>query len=150
MRLKLSEKIITRLQNINELEDLLTELLGITPTFQPFGFGVSTQKPVTKVRAFAVPVDSSQRNIIRTGKTARRSAISKGKILSARRIEEQEEEQSKVNDSVTQFTCTADLRPLMRELEMEIFSILKYGEFKKPQDDDDDGVNNDESKDKDE
>jgi Fanconi anemia group D2 protein len=144
----LLEKIIIRLQNINELEDLLTELLEMTPTFQPFGFGVPAQKSVTKVRAIAVPIDSSQRNIIRAGKTARRSAISKGKILSARRIEEQEEEQSKINDSVSQFTCAADLRPLMRELEMEIFGILKYGEFKKPQEDygdNDDGHKDNES-----
>ncbi|RIA85935.1 Fanconi anaemia protein FANCD2 [Glomus cerebriforme] len=140
-----SKKIIRRLQNINELENLLTELLEITPTFQPFGFGIPTQKPVTKVRVISVPVGSSQRNIIRAGKTARRSAISKGKILSARRIEEQEEEQSKINDSAAQFMCAADLRPLMRELEMEIFGILKYGEFKKPQDDY--GDNDDEPKD---
>lgn len=142
----LLEKIITRLQNINELENLLTELLKITPTFQPFGFGVPTQKSVTKVRAIAIPIDTSQRNIIRAGKTARRSAISKGKIISARRIEEQEEEQSKINDSVPQFMCAADLRPLMRELEMETFGILKYGEFKKSQVDYDD--NDDGSKDK--
>ncbi|CAB5380613.1 unnamed protein product [Rhizophagus irregularis] len=140
------KKIITRLQNINELENLLTELLKITPTFQPFGFGVPTQKSVTKVRAIAIPIDTSQRNIIRAGKTARRSAISKGKIISARRIEEQEEEQSKINDSVPQFMCAADLRPLMRELEMETFGILKYGEFKKSQVDYDD--NDDGSKDK--
>ncbi|CAI2178598.1 17603_t:CDS:10 [Funneliformis geosporum] len=93
------KKVITRLQNINELENLLNELLEIAPTFQPFGFGVPTQKSVTKFRAVAVPVNSSQRNLIRVGKTARRSAISKGKILSA-----------------------PDLRPLMRELEMEIFN----------------------------
>ncbi len=128
----------------------MTELLEVAPTFQPFGFVVPTQKSVTKFRAVAVPANPSQRNIIRAGKTARRSAISKGKILSARIVNEQEEEeQSKASgDSGAQFTCAADLRPLMRELEMEVFSILKYGEFKKPRDIDDED-NNDETKDKD-
>ncbi|CAG8586282.1 6722_t:CDS:10 [Funneliformis caledonium] len=84
------KKVITRLQNINELENLLTELLEVAPTFQPFGFGVPTQKSVTKIRAVSIPVNSSQRNLIRVGKTARRSAISKGKILSAHELKDKE------------------------------------------------------------
>ncbi|CAG8500289.1 20390_t:CDS:10, partial [Cetraspora pellucida] len=134
--------VVAKLRHVIELEKLLNDLLEITPSFQPFGFVTHTPTKNAKSNAVSVVVGSMPRNFIKTGSTVRRSGISKSKIISARRpdVEKDEEQGKGTSDSsncTPKFASVSDLRPLMRELALPVFGMLKFGNFKKSKNDND-------------
>ncbi|RIB11525.1 Fanconi anaemia protein FANCD2 [Gigaspora rosea] len=134
------KNVISKLRHVIELEKLLNDLLEITPSFQPFGFTTPTPTKNVKSNAVSVVVGSMPKNFIKTGATVRRSGVSKSKIISTRRSEvEKDDEQNKgTNESsncTPKFASVSDLRPLMRELVLPVFGMLKYGNIKNPTND---------------
>ncbi|CAG8451010.1 4382_t:CDS:10 [Acaulospora morrowiae] len=143
------KNVVIRLRHIIELEKRLNAMLEITPTFQPYGFFMPSPSKNIKLRnTTTLPSGSAQRNLIKTGRTVRRSGISKSKVLSTRRvIETEKNEENKVsedyNSMTPNYTSVEDLRLLMREFDLSVFGMLEYFNFKKPScDKEDDHVMN--------
>ncbi|RHZ86697.1 hypothetical protein Glove_46g140 [Diversispora epigaea] len=131
-----SENVFMRLRHIIELEKRLNSILEITPSFQPFGLFTPTSSKSVKLRPVSISSGTTQRSFVKSGRTIRRSVVSKNKILSARRaIDVDKNEENKVSEDLPKFSSVTDLRPLMRELDLSVFGMLEYFDFKKPSDD---------------
>ncbi|CAG8437955.1 7516_t:CDS:10 [Diversispora eburnea] len=122
---EICKNVFMRLRHIIELEKRLNSMLEITPSFQPV-----KSKPVN------ISSGTMQRSFVKSGRTVRRSVVSKNKILSARRaVDADKNEENKVSEDLPKFSSVTDLRPLMRELDLSVFGMLEYFEFKKSSDD---------------
>ncbi|RUS27086.1 hypothetical protein BC938DRAFT_483732 [Jimgerdemannia flammicorona] len=134
----MAAKILLRLQNIGQLETILQELLECTSSFRPWGLFAASPLSDNKenVGGFRRPT-SPKKAKGGGGNTARRSALNRRKVLAPRRPTSDDEEPapgrntSASNGAAPRFGCVADLRPYMRELELDILKILGYGEIQR-------------------
>nr|CAG8583464.1 7085_t:CDS:10 [Entrophospora candida] len=137
------QKLNLRLKHINELEKLLNAMLEVTPSFQPFGFPSQSIQQSTQNRGkkqnksigtLIAGSSSSQRLVSNSGKTLRRSATNKAKVISVRAFNENESAKSSNVPLKPNFASVNDLKPLMRELEMPVFGLLEFGYIKQTTD----------------
>ncbi|CAG8441668.1 4041_t:CDS:10 [Acaulospora colombiana] len=138
-----SKNVATRLRHVVELEKRLNAVLEITPTFQPYGFFTPSPSKSVKLKSVAtISSGFAQRGLVKTGRTIRRSRISKSKILSAARTSEVEKnEENKISEDsmIPKYSSVEDLRPLMREFDLSVFGMLEYFRVKRPSRDKDSG-----------
>ncbi|RUS21066.1 hypothetical protein BC937DRAFT_93738 [Endogone sp. FLAS-F59071] len=140
--------ILLRLRHLGILEAILQELLDCTPSFRPWGSFQSNTSSENKENSGIIRRPASTKILKGGGNTvcrpndcenlqtaARRSTLNQRKIINSTRMLSDDDESTVgrnmnvTNGTPSKFTDVADLRPYMRELELDVLRILRYGEI---------------------